>query len=79
MQHPWAPAPPPRLTGDQGPQKKNTPPGGNQGGLNTKEIAVSKHSLTHLYRDSVVTAYSYGIVTGATIALTIVFLAGGAR
>ena len=32
-----------------------------------------------MYRDSVVHAYSSGIVTGATIALTIVFLAGGAR
>ena len=39
---------------------------------------MSKHSLTHLYRDSVVHAYSSGIVTGATIALTIVFLFGGA-
>ena len=39
---------------------------------------MSKHSLTHLYRDSVVQAYSSGIVTGATIALTIVFLFGGA-
>ena len=40
---------------------------------------MSEHSLAHMYRDSVVWAYSSGIVTGATIALTIVFLAGGAR
>ena len=35
---------------------------------------MSKHSLAHMYRDSVVYAYGSGIVTGATIALTIVFL-----
>ena len=40
---------------------------------------MSKHSLAHMYRDSVVWAYSSGIVTGATIALAVVFLAGGAR
>ena len=40
---------------------------------------MTKHSLTHLYRESVVYAYGSGIVTGATIALTIVFLFGGAR
>ena len=40
---------------------------------------MSRHSLTHLYRESVVWAYSSGIVTGATIALAVVFLAGGAR
>ena len=37
---------------------------------------MSKHSLTHLYRDSVVWAYSSGIVTGATIAVTIMFFLG---
>ena len=40
---------------------------------------MSKHSLAHMYRDSVVYAYGSGIVTGATIALSIVFLFGGAR
>ena len=40
---------------------------------------MSKHSLTHMYRDSVVYAYGSGIATGATIALSIVFLFGGAR
>ena len=36
---------------------------------------MSKHTLPQ-YRDSVVTAYSYGIVTGATIAVTIMFFLG---
>lgn len=40
---------------------------------------MSKHSLTHLYRDSVAYAYGTGIVTGATIALAVVFAFGGAR
>ena len=80
VQHPWAPAPPPRLTGAQGPTKENAP-GGNQGRIqhNRKNKEMSKHSLAHMYRDSVVYAYGSGIVTGATIALTIVFLFGGAR
>ena len=32
-----------------------------------------------MYRDAGVYAYGSGIVTGATIALAVVFLAGGAR
>ena len=37
---------------------------------------MSKHSLAHMYRDSVVYAYGSGIVTGATIAVTIMFFLG---
>ena len=60
---------------------KENAPGGNQGRIqhNRKNKEMSKHSLAHMYRDSVVYAYGSGIVTGATIALAVVFLFGGAR